>query len=230
MLGWEAWRRDPVSSCYDWELLLQRLEDMDRLEATGDVRTIAEWLRGGLARGLGGTANPDLDRRALAGTKLVVEEHQRRMVRLLTAVCDAPDEAMPLEDRLTFLSQARHVHGKAALLLSGGAGLGMFHFGVVMELRRHGLLPRIISGASAGSIVAAIVCTRSPSELDELLGGGAEHLAKTLDLNFFDKLCDWAGFAAGLHMPVISVCPQSPLRLLRLVRNAGGLGRSTAAI
>jgi hypothetical protein len=91
------------------------------------------------------------------------------------------------------LSQARHIYGRTALLLSGGAGLGMFHFGVVRELRRHGLLPRILSGASAGSIVAAIVCSRTPQQLDELLAGGAEGMARELDLRFFDEKGLFAG-------------------------------------
>ena len=108
-------------------------------------------------------------------------------------VCDGPDGGMRLEDRLSFLAQARHIYGRTALLLSGGAGLGMFHFGVVRELQRHGLLPRILSGASAGSIVASIVCTRTPEQLDSLLAGGAEGMARDLDLNFFDE----KGLVAG---------------------------------
>ena len=58
----------------------------------------------------------------------------------------------------TFFVKARHIHGRTALLLSGGAGLGMFHFGVVRELRRHGLLPRIISGAAAARRARMCMC------------------------------------------------------------------------
>ncbi len=97
------------------------------------------------------------------------------------------------------LSQARHIYGRTALLLSGGAGLGMFHFGVVRELRRHGLLPRILSGASAGSIVAAIVCSRTPQQLDALLAGGAEGMARELDLRFFDEKGLFAGDSCAVR-------------------------------
>ncbi|RYH18195.1 hypothetical protein EON65_27530 [archaeon] len=41
--------------------------------------------------------------------------------------------------------------------LSGGAYLGYYHLGVVKALFEEGLLPRVISGASAGSIMTAIV-------------------------------------------------------------------------
>lgn len=44
-----------------------------------------------------------------------------------------------------------------ACRLSGGAYLGYYHLGVVKALYNEGLLPRVISGASAGSIMTAIV-------------------------------------------------------------------------
>jgi len=43
-----------------------------------------------------------------------------------------------------------------AVSLSGGAYLGYYHMGVVKALSKEGLLPRVISGASAGSIMTAI--------------------------------------------------------------------------
>jgi hypothetical protein len=44
----------------------------------------------------------------------------------------------------------RAAYGRSALLLSGGAGLGIHHFGVVKALHEQGLLPRIISGTVIG--------------------------------------------------------------------------------
>lgn len=43
--------------------------------------------------------------------------------------------------------------------------LGMYHLGVVKTLFEHGLLPRIISGASVGALVAALVCVKTDDEL-----------------------------------------------------------------
>jgi len=45
-------------------------------------------------------------------------------------------------------------------MLSGGASMAVYHLGVIKALYEQDLLPRIISGSSAGSIVAAIICTR----------------------------------------------------------------------
>jgi predicted acylesterase/phospholipase RssA len=35
----------------------------------------------------------------------------------------------------------------------------MYHFGVVKTLAEEGLLPKVISGSSVGSLIAAILCT-----------------------------------------------------------------------
>ena len=45
----------------------------------------------------------------------------------------------------------------------------MNHIGVLAALREKNLLPRIISGTSACSIVAGVCCTRTDEELPQLL-------------------------------------------------------------
>lgn len=58
--------------------------------------------------------------------------------------------------------------GRTALLLSGGASLGKYHFGVIKALYEQDLLPRVIAGSSAGSLTAAIFCSYAYSELPTL--------------------------------------------------------------
>lgn len=53
--------------------------------------------------------------------------------------------------------------------MSGGAGFGYYHLGVIRALLDRGLLPSIITGTSAGSLMSAIVCTRTDEELNEIL-------------------------------------------------------------
>ena len=43
------------------------------------------------------------------------------------------------------------------------------HFGVVKAFLDAGLLPRVITGTSAGGLIAALVCTRTDEELKLLL-------------------------------------------------------------
>jgi predicted acylesterase/phospholipase RssA len=50
-------------------------------------------------------------------------------------------------------------------MLSGGANFGMFHVGVAKSLHEQRLLPTVISGSSAGSVVASILGTSTDEEL-----------------------------------------------------------------
>ena len=40
------------------------------------------------------------------------------------------------------------------------------HFGVIKAFLEEGLLPRVISGTSAGGLAAALACTRTDEELE----------------------------------------------------------------
>ena len=83
----------------------------------------------------------------------------------LEAIADYNSPELPLKAKLEFFAGLRQVFGRSALLLSGGATLGLYHLGVVKCLFEYNLLPRIFSGSSAGSLMAALVCTRTDEEL-----------------------------------------------------------------
>ena len=114
-------------------------------------------LRGSLARDQFGMQEPSLFTRASAGTKVIVEEYHQLINSALNYICDHNDDEVPSDAKLAFFNETRHSYGRTALLLSGGASLGMYHFGVIKSLFEENLLPRVISGASAGSLVAAVV-------------------------------------------------------------------------
>eukprot|EP00762_Andalucia_godoyi_P006752 ANDGO_06236.mRNA.1 Triacylglycerol lipase SDP1 len=84
-----------------------------------------------------------------------------------------------LLEKLAFFREASAAHGKTALLLSGGASLGVFHLGVLKALFEHGVLPQTISGSSVGSIIAALICCRSNPELEELFDSFDGSMART---------------------------------------------------
>ncbi len=77
-------------------------------------------------------------------------------------------------------------------MLSGGAALGFYHVGVVKALMTNGLLPRVLSGASAGSIVCAMIGTRTDNEcvsdLFEVKGTDAPGHSGKLMIGFFRPL------------------------------------------
>lgn len=66
---------------------------------------------------------------------------------------------------IEFYKRARHAYGRTALCLSGGGAMGGYHFGHIRGLLEAGVLPNIISGTSAGTLVGAAVCTRSDEEI-----------------------------------------------------------------
>ncbi|CAF2626547.1 unnamed protein product [Rotaria sp. Silwood2] len=70
---------------------------------------------------------------------------------------------------LQALKDMKSHYGATALCLSGGAGIGHYHWGIVKALLSSGYLPKIISGTSSGAVVAAVICTRSDDELRSTL-------------------------------------------------------------
>ena len=46
----------------------------------------------------------------------------------------------------------------------GGGALGFYHVGAVKALMLNGLMPRVLGGSSSGSIVTAIIATRTDEE------------------------------------------------------------------
>lgn len=91
----------------------------------------------------------------------------------------ANNEFIPAEDkRLAFKLYSKN-YGRTAFCLSGGAGFGYYHLGVIRALLDRGLLPSIITGTSAGSLMGAIVCTRTDEELNEILN---PELAKRINI------------------------------------------------
>ncbi|RHY54491.1 hypothetical protein DYB30_011984, partial [Aphanomyces astaci] len=94
------------------------------------------------------------------------------------------DDALSLDNKLAFFSETRHAFGRSALMLSGGGGLGLYHTGIVKTLVEEGLLPTVLSGSSAGSIVAGCVGVRTDEELSEC-DLPMERLSELFNVNHF---------------------------------------------
>jgi TAG lipase/steryl ester hydrolase/phospholipase A2/LPA acyltransferase len=124
---------------------------------------------------------------AVSGTKYFIGRYLAGVTSSIKflATTDFGD-SFGLEAKETALRNTRQAFGGSALLLSGGASLGMYHFGVVRLgfflvfivwlfsivsrlLHEEGLLPKVICGSSIGSFVAALVAVRSDQELSNLL-------------------------------------------------------------
>lgn len=106
------------------------------------------------------------------GTKTLIEDFNLEVVsllRYLASTINPETNPIELKKKMNIFKDLRHSLGNTALLLSGGGSLGVYHIGVLKALYENGLLPRIIAGASSGSIMAAVACCRSDDELPQLV-------------------------------------------------------------
>lgn len=174
-----SWKRE--TSLYDRELLRSRLAHLRETRERGDVSEMVFTLRADLLRNLGNMASTKLHEHRLT-VPAAIKEYIDEVVLQLEYITnyDLPD--FTLEDKLAFLRETRHSFGRTALLLSGGGALGAFHVGVCRTLWEHSVLPRVMAGASAGAIVAAVVCCRTDEELKTLYSDDMEW-----DLRFFNN-------------------------------------------
>ncbi|KAK9481385.1 acyl transferase/acyl hydrolase/lysophospholipase [Lipomyces japonicus] len=159
LLGNEKWKEDPVSNEYDYQLVAERTKELRVVRESGNYLRLLFLLRTSLTRNIGDIGNTSV---------------QQCLVTVLNAQIRTGDdnsEAEYVDDysKLDELLRTRHAFGRTALLLSGGGTMGMLHSGVVEALIECNLLPKIISGSSAGAIVASALCTRTDNEIPELL-------------------------------------------------------------
>ncbi|KAL8826039.1 MAG: hypothetical protein Q9170_007561 [Blastenia crenularia] len=171
--GNNDWKAIHDSPDYDPSLIAARLKQLDEARISCDVGRMLFLVRTALTRNLGDMGNIKLYKHSHVGTKDLIEDYISSALATLDALldvsakcdCDGLESKFILEQVLF----TRQAFGRSALLLSGGATFGMNHIGVLKALWDARLLPRIISGASAGSIVCAVLCTRTDEEMPELL-------------------------------------------------------------
>ncbi len=156
--------------------------------ALRDLRTL---LQLSARHNVGGTMNESLYSHTNTGTKKAVEDFLSTVADATRLLARTP--ALPPRLRLRALAALRRTHGHTALCLSGGGGLGQYHTGVVRTLLAQGLLPRVISGTSAGALVAAHVCCRTDDELRESLKGEcfAPYMGFDNGLTWLQKAAAW---------------------------------------
>ncbi|CAJ1457410.1 unnamed protein product, partial [Effrenium voratum] len=90
------------------------------------------------------------------------EQYLERLCHCLKAVCGRRQDQTVLQE---WLIERRKAIGRTALCLSGGGSLAMHHMGVCRFLLEEGLMPKIVSGVSGGSIVAAFLAIHTDEEI-----------------------------------------------------------------
>ena len=168
LTGKAEWRQEEPSELYDHAQIRYRLDRLKKFRKQQDWQGLLYALNEGIHGNMGGMGKSVLYRQAKSGTKLLVEQYIQEIDDALRLLAEVPEEIIPTQQKLDFFYRSNVCYGRSALMLSGGGVLGFLHVGVVSELLRHGLLPRVISGSSAGSIVAAALAAYTDEEMAEL--------------------------------------------------------------
>lgn len=163
------WQELEHTSEYDYKQIRHRLDTLRNLRKNGNHHGLLFALNEGIHGNMGGMGKPVLYTHAKSGTKKLIEDYVDEIVDAINHIASLDASIINHEERLDFFHRASLCYGRTALMLSGGGALGHFHIGVVKALLEQDLLPSVISGASAGSVVTAIFGTHTNLELKELI-------------------------------------------------------------
>jgi TAG lipase/steryl ester hydrolase/phospholipase A2/LPA acyltransferase len=164
--GMARWRQVDQSKLYDYASIRRRVDRLRSLRAKGDDVGLLFTLNEGIHGNMGGMGSSKLHQEAHAGTKLLIEDYVDEIVDALRYLAELQSDDISQSEKLDFFYRANHCYGRSALMLSGGGILGFYHLGVVKTLLDNKLLPRVISGSSAGSMIAGVLGTHSDEELE----------------------------------------------------------------
>ena len=168
LTGNDVWRHEEPSDLYDHAQIRYRLDRLRKFRKSKDWTGLLYALNEGIHGNMGGMGKSVLYKKAKSGTKVLIEQYIQEIDEALRLLAELPDDQIPTQQKLDFFYRSNVCYGRSALMLSGGGVLGFLHVGVVSELLRHGLLPRVISGSSAGAIVAAALATHTDEEMAAL--------------------------------------------------------------
>lgn len=163
--GLDDWKSADASRNYDYRTIRQRLDRIRDLRIRRDYPQLLFTLNEGIHGNIGGIGKPALYNKAKYGTKNLIRQFIEEVCAALDEIDQVDESIISLSEKKDFFQRASHCFGRSALMLSGGAVLGFFHAGVIKALFDESLLPDIISGSSAGSIIAATACTHTDEEL-----------------------------------------------------------------
>ena len=162
----KLWKETLFSKYYDYKYILSLYKSLKTLRENEEIYSLIHLLRANLYRNLSGLTNPKLYEYCYNGSKTLIEEFYVEVINCLEFI--AKNTKINKQKKIEFFSETKHAFGNTAILLSGGAGFGMFHNGILKNLHLNDCLPKIIAGSSVGSIVASIFATKNKEEIDKV--------------------------------------------------------------
>ncbi|KAJ6539378.1 patatin-like phospholipase domain-containing protein [Mycena capillaripes] len=166
-LHFDEWKKEDEDPFYDWKLVRKVHRSLKTLREKNDVRACLGVLETCIRSNFAAVESPRLYSETFLGTKDLIESYFEEQEKALEFIRESPD--LKIDEKKRFFKAANTNLGITALCLSGGASFGYYHVGVVKALLDAALLPRVITGTSAGGLIAALCCTRKDAELKLLL-------------------------------------------------------------
>lgn len=171
--GNNKWKETFESDEYNPVLVLERMRELEDARISCDVSRMLFLVRTALTRDLGNMSSAALYRHSHIGTKNLIDQYITTALNTISTLLDLSGndrcDSAEMQYILDQLLSARQAFGRSAISLSGGGTFGMNHVGVIKALWEAKLVPRIISGASAGSIVASIFCAHTDDQIPAVL-------------------------------------------------------------
>lgn len=169
--GASSWKDEEFSDLYDYRVIRLRYEELVQIRASGDIQGLLYYLNEGIHGNMGGMGAPKLYTFSKIGTKTLIEDYIREVAAAIEQVANASEFEISHQEKLALFRRSSACFGRTAIMLSGAGPQGPFHIGVVKALWEQNILPDIISGASAGAIVTAMVGTRQNRYVSDLFSG-----------------------------------------------------------
>ena len=169
--GAQEWKFDNCSPYFDAEIIAHRLVLLKRYRLQKRTRDLMYILREGLTYDIANIAHPMLFTATYMGTKKIIEDYVEEVSESLAFIASTACQCLSLSEKIDFFQHCKKAYGQPALMFSGGATLGLFHTGVCKALLEQDLMPKVLSGSSAGAIMTAMLGTSKPSEISARLNG-----------------------------------------------------------
>ncbi|WP_445115761.1 DUF3336 domain-containing protein [Acinetobacter sp. WZC-1] len=169
--GAQEWKYDNSSPYFDAEIIAHRLNLLKRYRSQHRTADLIYILREGFSHDVANIGHPMLFAHSYIGTKKIIEDYIEEVSQSLAHIASENCANLSIQDKLSFFENCQKAYGQPALMFSGGATLGLFHSGVCKVLMEQDLMPKVLSGSSAGAIVTAMMGVSTPEEIPGMICG-----------------------------------------------------------
>lgn len=169
--GAQEWKYDNSSDFFDAEIISHRLNLLRRYKLNHRTVDLMYILREGLSHDVANIGHPMLFAQTYIGTKKLIEDYVEEVSQSLLYIASEKCESLSTADKIKFFENCKQAYGQPAMMFSGGASLGLFHSGVCKALIEQDLMPKVLSGSSAGAMMTAMLGVSNAEEITQILTG-----------------------------------------------------------